>query len=261
LTGGESLLIEQHENASHILIFNNLYILAVEMRISKHAYNRRLQKPSFMSSDMLSYYRERAKEYEKVYLKPERQKELLRLTHVLQNIFNEKKVLEIACGTGYWTERIAKTAITIKAIDINDTVLKIAKAKQYPRANVTFEQADIFQPLDEAKYNNLFGGFIWSHIKLQDIPYFIDIVSSQVEKGGTIVFIDNNFVEGSSLSIAERDSLGNTYQIRQLEDGSTYKILKNFPSQLLLEKQLKNKAENLTFVNMEYYWMLKYVNL
>jgi len=211
-----------------------------------------------MSSEMVSYYKNRANEYEKVYLKPERQKDLLQLTDLLQKIFEDEVVFEIACGTGYWTERIAKTAKLIKATDINSSVLEIAKAKSYYPAQVTFEEADIFHLTNTSPFTSLFGGFIWSHIDLHKIAEFIGIVSRQVKAGGTIVFIDNQYVEGSSLPIIDKDSFGNTYQTRKLENGSTYKVLKNFPSKHQIEELLKDNASDIKFVDLEYYLVLQY---
>lgn len=60
-----------------------------------------------MNTDIISYYKDRAKEYEKKYSKPERQEDLKSIATILQEIFADKQVLEIACGTGYWTEKIA----------------------------------------------------------------------------------------------------------------------------------------------------------
>ncbi|MES2780773.1 MAG: hypothetical protein V4651_12845 [Bacteroidota bacterium] len=57
-----------------------------------------------MNTDLVSYYHQRAKEYEKLYAKPERQEDLKEIATVLQGIFINKNVFEISCGTGYWTE-------------------------------------------------------------------------------------------------------------------------------------------------------------
>jgi hypothetical protein len=53
-----------------------------------------------MNSNIVSYYRHRANEYEKIYSKPERQNDLLQAAHILQDVFRDKNVFEIACGTG-----------------------------------------------------------------------------------------------------------------------------------------------------------------
>jgi ubiquinone/menaquinone biosynthesis C-methylase UbiE len=211
-----------------------------------------------MNSDLVSYYRDRGKEYEKVYHKPERQNELLLVEQILQDIFRDKKVFEIACGTGFWTQKISETAKSILATDINDTVIGIAKSKHYSRANVDFKVADLFQLKEPDKRESLFGGFIWSHIKLQDISHFIESCNNVVESSGAVVFIDNNYVEGSSLPITETDSFGNTYQARKLEDGRTHKVVKNFPTREFIQQTLAGKVNDIDFLSFQYYWILKY---
>ncbi len=209
-----------------------------------------------MNADMVFYYQERAKEYEKIYDKPERQHDLNEAKKLLEKIFFGKEVLELACGTGYWTEKIAATAKEILATDINNSVIEIAKSRTYTSAKVKFETFDIYKLNNTVKHESLFAGFIWSHIKLQELERFIITVNNLVKHGGTIVLMDNNFVEGSSTLISETDDFGNTYQIRKLEDGTMHKILKNFPDEDFIKYQLKNKATNIKFINLKYYWIL-----
>jgi 2-polyprenyl-3-methyl-5-hydroxy-6-metoxy-1,4-benzoquinol methylase len=211
-----------------------------------------------MNSDLVSYYKSRAAEYDKVYLKPERQNDLLLIEQVLQDTFRGKEVFEIACGTGYWTERIAKTANAILATDINDAVVEIAKSRSYTPASVGFRIADLFHLTETDAHESLFGGFIWSHIKLQDLDSFIEICNGLIEKNGTIVFLDNKYIEDSSLPIAEVDSFGNTYQARTLEDGTAHKVLKNFPTKEFIREILAGKASDVGFTDLEYYWLLTY---
>lgn len=211
-----------------------------------------------MGSDIVSYYKARAKEYEKIYSKPERQDDLLLAGEYLKDTFRDKEVFEIACGTGYWTKIIAKTAKKILATDINETVIEIAKSKEYEPGEVKFRLEDIFQLKNPDKHESLFGGFIWSHINLRDIDHFIEILNSLTQKHGTIVLMDNNYVKESSTPIAWQDKSGNTYQTRMLENGTSYKVLKNFPDENFIRKKLSNKATEIDFINLEYYWILTY---
>lgn len=82
-----------------------------------------------MNSNQKKYYSERAGEYEEIYQKPERQDDLNKLKRILKEIFRDKSVYEIACGTGYWTRVISNTAKIIRASDINGPVLEIARSK------------------------------------------------------------------------------------------------------------------------------------
>src|SRR6476659_7048530 len=59
---------------------------------------------------MVEYYRQRAPYYERVYHKPERQEDLRELREMVVATFAGKHVLDVACGTGYWTEIIGDAA-------------------------------------------------------------------------------------------------------------------------------------------------------
>ena len=210
-----------------------------------------------MNNNLVVYYEERANEYDKIYEKPERQSDLLALTEILQRTFTDKDVTELACGTGYWTQKIAKVAKSVNASDINEAVVDIAKDKEYEKNNVTFEVADMFN-YSLTPADSLFSGFIWSHIKKQELDKFIDIIHSFVKPGGMVVFIGNNFVEGSNRPVVKVDEYGNTYQDRILENGSKYSIIKNFPTDQLFFKLLKEKGERIKFVSLKYYWVVCY---
>jgi SAM-dependent methyltransferase len=214
-----------------------------------------------MNADLVLYYKERAKEYEKIYSKPGRKGDLLLAEQILQDTFSDKDVFEIACGTGYWTLKISHTAKQILATDINASVLEIAKSKKFLPGKVSFQEADIFSLTPVKKHQSLFGGFIWSHINNEDLNNFIDIAKSLVHPGGTMVFMDNNYVEGSNLPIAGNDDSGNTYQIRTLENGTRHKVLKNFPTEKFIRQLLNGKATDVEFIGLQHYWILKFKNI
>ena len=87
---------------------------------------------------METYYSRRAFEYEKIYEKPERQDDLELLKRLVKDFLQNKFVLEIACGTGYWTKIISNAAHSIVAIDSSKEVLDIARSKSYQKSNVDF---------------------------------------------------------------------------------------------------------------------------
>ena len=211
-----------------------------------------------MNQDLSSYYNDRAKEYDKVYANPAEQDDLKTATAFFQNIFAQKTVLEIACGTGYWTEQISKTAASVFATDINESVIAIAKAKQM-NDNATFEVADMFSLNTAIKYQGIFGGFIWSHILLQDMEQFLYKLKKLIVANGTIAFIDSNQVEGTNHDkrrITRMDEHGNTFQTRQLENGTRHEVLKNFPNADFLNKKLQSIATDIEFISLEHYWMV-----
>src|SRR5690606_40541956 len=129
----------------------------------------------------------------------------------------------------------------------------VAKSKSYPNNNVRFINEDLFSFNPERKLDNLFGGFIWSHIKHQELDIFLTKVNSLVKKGGSVVFTDNNYVEGSNTPISHTDEFGNTYQTRELSDGTSHLDLKNFPKVEFIRNKIKPFGKVTDFINLKYY--------
>lgn len=210
-----------------------------------------------MNHDIVSYYKDRASEYEKIYHNPAEQEDLRIATTVFQDLFAQKTVLEIACGTGYWTERIAKTATSVLATDINQSVIDIAMQRK--TGNITFEIADMFELDRSETFDGVFGGFIWSHILLEDLDRFLNRVAGFLKPAGTLVFADCSAVAGTKhdlKNIVKTDDRGNTFQNRTLEDGSRHLVLKNFPTKDFLVQKLSTIADEINFIELEYYWIV-----
>lgn len=208
---------------------------------------------------MESYYARRAAEYEKIYGKPERQADLARLRADLPPLFAGERVLEIACGTGYWTPLIAAQAESVLALDAVEDVLAIARAKHYERENVRFEQADAYAlPAWPAKFSACFAGFWWSHIPLGRLDAFLAGLQASLAPGARVVFLDNRYVEGSSTPLARSDAEGNSYQLRRLADGSGHEVLKNFPDAREIETRLGSYGTEIRFFQYDYYWIASY---
>ena len=211
-----------------------------------------------MNTDQIQYYFKRAKEYEQIYQKPERQEDLKNLMVILKDLFFAKSVFEIACGTGYWTQLISETAKSIFATDVNETVIEIARSKKY-QSPTTFEKADIFNLTNaNEKFDSGFGGFIWSHIPKQDLNAFLSRFISNISPAGLVVFIDNQYVEGSNTPIDSKDDYGNTYQIRKLSNGSDYKVMKNFPVDNEILDILDPIGSDIEIERLKYFWVLKF---
>lgn len=208
-----------------------------------------------MKNDLIQYYADRAAEYEQVYAKPERQQDLQRMAAILQDVFHNKNLLEIACGTGWFTQRLAPTAASVVATDVNEAMLEIARAKIYPGGNVQFRRDDIFQTNIDNRFDGLFAGFIWSHVLLDQLDQFLTQCLQWVEPGGTLVFVDNFFVPGSSTPLHHTDAQGNSYQLRRLADGSEHLVLKNFPTPAFLRQVLEKHGLEVEIAELGYYWM------
>lgn len=210
-------------------------------------------------SELVAYYARRAREYERIYERPERQGDLARLRARVGELLAGRRVLELACGTGWWTEAIAPSAAEVTALDANDAVLDIARAKRYPAGRVTFARGDCFALPDYGcRHDALLAAFWWSHVPRARLERFLRDAERAVAPGALCVFIDNCFVEGSSTPLARRDAGGDTWQRRRLQDGSEHEVLKNFPDEAELRQALPRGARELRVETTAYYWLLSY---
>jgi demethylmenaquinone methyltransferase/2-methoxy-6-polyprenyl-1,4-benzoquinol methylase len=208
---------------------------------------------------MEAYYARRAAEYEKIYDKPERQTDLARLRSEIPAMFTGERVLEIACGTGYWTPLIAAQAESVMAVDAAKETLEIARHKAYPKANVTLEQGDAYAlPAWARKFSAGFAGFWWSHIPLSRMDAFLKGLAARLEPGSRVVFLDNRYVQGSSTPVSRRDLQGNSFQRRVLADGSSHEVLKNFPTAQDMKSRLAAFGTDVRFAEYQYYWVASY---
>jgi SAM-dependent methyltransferase len=203
------------------------------------------------------YYAKRAAEYELIYDKPERQHELEWLRNRVPGLLADRTVLEVACGTGYWTQFIARRAAHVHACDINDAVLEIARDKPLPPGRVSFFKADAIA-LDgvPAGCDAAFAGFWWSHVPKQQLGRFVANLAARLEPGALVAILENRFAAGSSTPIARRDAAGNTYQLRRLANGEEHEVLKNFPSDAELAEAVRPVARAAHLESLEYYWLL-----
>jgi ubiquinone/menaquinone biosynthesis C-methylase UbiE len=211
------------------------------------------------SADLVDYYRRRAAEYEAIYAKPERQRDLRLLEESVRQRLAGRRVLEIACGTGYWTLIAARTAASIVATDAAEEPMRIARSKDYGKASVRFEFADAYALGERlGRFDGALAFFWWSHIPLGRIGEFLGSLHRRLEPGARVLLMDNVYVEGNSTAISERDAAGNTFQLRPLSDGTQNRVLKNFPSEADLRARVSPHARAFDYRALEYYWLVDY---
>ncbi len=202
------------------------------------------------------YYDRWAPDYDEVYLRPERQSDLLAVGSHLADLFAGKHVLEVAAGTGWWTSRLADTAASVTATDANRSTLDIARARRAWPQSVKFVVADALQlQTIRGDFDAAFVGFFWSHVPLQEIGGFLEGLMLRLLPGSLMVFIDNRLVPGSVHPVTRRDDQGNTYQQRQLKDGSSWEVLKNFPEPDEVRARLSRIGHSIELQQLDNYWL------
>lgn len=203
------------------------------------------------------FYAKSASNHDRVYDKPERQDDLEAMRGHVAEVLRGHTVLELACGTGYWTRILAEAADKVVATDINPEMIAMAELRKLPADKVTLRVADAWDlPDDLGDFTAVFIGFWWSHVKREEQERFLGGLKKRVGKDIFIVLLDDAYVEGSSETVCRTDMEGNTYQIRVAPDGLRYEIPKTYPSDSALRKKLASSVREIKIVRLEYLWLL-----
>jgi ubiquinone/menaquinone biosynthesis C-methylase UbiE len=210
-------------------------------------------------SSMQAYYAARAPYYDAVYEKPERRTDIALLRNAVESRFARRSVIEVACGTGYWSQFIAPVAALLVATDATAEPLEFAKLRPRTEA-VRFVQADAYAlPVGLGKFDAAFAGLWLSHVPVASRAHFFASLHRVLLAGAHVVLIDNSEVQCVELPIVERDADGNTYQHRRLRDGSVHRVLKNFPTEAELVSMIGGFGELPRYRRLENFWLFEYV--
>jgi SAM-dependent methyltransferase len=211
-----------------------------------------------MGTGTEDYYRHWAPDYDEVYTRPERQGDMSVLRARLTDWFAGKRVLEVAAGTGWWTSVLADTAASVTATDVNNATLDVARARRAWPPTVDFTVADgLALPAIRGDFDAAFAGFFWSHVPLAKMDAFLEALVLRLRAGSLMVFADNRLVPGSVHPVARRDEQGNTYQRRQLGDGRSWDVLKNFPEPDEVRARLSRFGRPVEVEELDNYWLAR----
>lgn len=167
-------------------------------------------------AEQIAYYRARAFEYDRVYAE---RVDLRELVTAVDELPIGGDVLELACGTGQWTGRLAARAHSMTAVDSSPEVLGIARART-ASGDVEFVQADVFTWQPPRRYDTVFFAFWLSHVPLSRMGHFWNTVAAALTPHGRAIFIDEGPAEAAREEVAA--------ELRRLDDGSQYRIVKIF---------------------------------
>jgi demethylmenaquinone methyltransferase/2-methoxy-6-polyprenyl-1,4-benzoquinol methylase len=210
------------------------------------------------AAEMHAYYASRAPYYDAVYLKPERAKDIAFLSGYLPTAFAGRSVLEVACGTGYWTHHIATSAARLVAVDSGREPLSFATLRPNVE-RVTFRLEDAYDlPEDLGEFDAAFAGLWFSHVPIERRARFIRSLHARLRSRAKVIFIDNSEVQCREWPIVETDAHGNTFQRRELRDRSVHRVLKNFPKEDELMQFFAPLASALSFRHLDNFWLLEY---
>jgi len=185
---------------------------------------------------MLRYYDDRAPEYEEAYTlgtgtasisDPEVFKsEADALTGVVRR-FGRGRLLDLACGTGFWLPHYAGECSRITLFDQSENMLAESRAK-VERLGIAdrsvFLQGDFFEhDWDQQAFDCVLVGFFVSHLTEAQERLLFDALENLLAPSGRFLVLDSAWSDERARCNAKVER-----QQRRLNDGTAFEIYKRY---------------------------------
>jgi SAM-dependent methyltransferase len=204
---------------------------------------------SVAAAEQLAYYRAVADEYEDHAIDAPGEAEVLA---AINSFRPTGDVLELACGSGVWTEGLRRSASSVTAVDAAPEMLARARSRLGSCASVRFVEADLFSWHPTRRFDAVFFGFWISHVPEDRFESFWNLVAEALEPDGRVFFFDDNhrtdieLIEGIHSPIVQR----------KLNDGTAFRVIKIPYEPAQLERRLRalNWDISVTGTSGPFYW-------
>lgn len=196
--------------------------------------------------EQISYYRARANEYDEWFLRQGRydhgpeenarwRGEVAEVADALDTFLAEASgrpgasALELAAGTGLWTQRLAGRFTPLIAVDASPETLAINRERLGPAAEqVEYHVADIFDWRPERRYDVVFFSFWLSHVPPERFAAFWAMVRECLAPGGRVFLLDSRYTPTSTARDHQLEGADATRVTRRLNSGREFQVVKVF---------------------------------
>jgi demethylmenaquinone methyltransferase/2-methoxy-6-polyprenyl-1,4-benzoquinol methylase len=222
--------------------------------------------PTPLLAEQVAYYRARAHEYDEWWQRRGRydrgpeatqqwRAEVQEVERALARFAPMGHVLELAGGTGWWTQHLATTAASLTCIDASPETIAINRQRLID-ANLplpTYIEADIFEWRPSERYDIVFFSFWLSHVPADRFDAFWRTVTAALKPNGRVFFVDNARPLQTGAPGADWMPDDDGIQKRTLNDGRTFRIVKLFYEPDELAARLKHLGWRATCAATERY--------
>ena len=199
-------------------------------------------------NDMVDYYRARANEYDEWFYRrgrydrgPESNArwfaEADEVFAALDALGIAGDVLELAAGTGIWTERFVPTASSITVVDASPEMMAINRAR-VASERISYVQADLFTWQPTRTYDAVCFCFWISHVPTERLDAFLKTVAKALRPGGKLFFVDGRRELTSTAVDHQLPEADTQLMMRKLNDGREFEIVKNYYDPVKLAARL-----------------------
>jgi demethylmenaquinone methyltransferase/2-methoxy-6-polyprenyl-1,4-benzoquinol methylase len=215
--------------------------------------------------EQLEYYRARASEYDQWWLRTGRYdrgaelnaqwfSEAKQVEVALDAFKPAGKILEFACGTGIWSERLLRFASQLTALDGSPEMLAL-NASRLCSPRVRYVEVNLFEWSPTEKFDTIFFGFWLSHVPPERFDEFWRLVRASLAPGGRVFFLDSRY-EPTSTAVNHRlPERTATILRRKLNDGREFQVYKVFYEPKELFSRLQKLGWDFTIKQTEHYFI------
>jgi SAM-dependent methyltransferase len=155
-------------------------------------------------------------------------------------------VLEIASGTGIWTEAVIKTASALTALDSSKEMLEKCRSRLGTNPKIRYVVADFFDWIPDREYDAVTFSFMISHVPASKLDEFVRKLSRCLRPGGRILFVDQ---QTQAIKSEKLDQPGGEVAWRTLENGKRFKVIKHFYTQDEIRESFRAHGISLKITN------------
>ncbi|HZC05665.1 MAG TPA: class I SAM-dependent methyltransferase [Ktedonobacterales bacterium] len=198
--------------------------------------------------EQMTYYQARAGEYDEWFLRQGRydhgaeenarwREEVAEVVTALDETLEIARsrpgvaALELAAGTGLWTQRLVQRLpnATVTAVDAAAEALALNRERLgAASARVDYQVADLFTWEPRRRYDLVFFSFWLSHVPPERFATFWALVRDCLAPEGRVFLVDSRYTPSSSARDHQLEGADATQVTRRLNDGRTYRIVKVF---------------------------------
>ena len=215
--------------------------------------------------EQIVYYQARAGEYDEWFLRQGRYDrgpelnarwfaEVQQVRAALDRFRPAGRVLELACGTGLWTQVLAGYPTSLTAIDASAEVLALNQAR-LPLGRVRYQQADLFHWQPDTTYDMIFFSFWLSHVPPTHFDAFWQMVRSALAPGGRVFFVDSRYEPTSTATDHTLRAREEFVTTRRLNSGDEFQIVKIFYEPKVLADRLAGLGWQFEIAETDHYFV------
>jgi SAM-dependent methyltransferase len=202
-------------------------------------------------AEQREYYRERAHEYDNWWFRRADYAldaetaapwfaDVRELEAALEAFGPRGDVLELAAGTGIWTQHLLRHADRVTAVDAVVEVLELNRARTNGAAD--YVVADIFEWEPPREFDVCFFSFWHSHVPSRHFEGFWQLVGRALKPDGRVFLVDNARLGDASHLVRSTGEVAR----RRLSDGREFDIVKRFWTPADLEREVEALGWRLT---------------